>query len=103
MEQKRSTLGIASIGINIAVILSICIMVELYQTSAIYINHLPLPIPLNFACMITSPILILVALGLGIKGLTQKNRNRDLSIIGTITSAILFVILLVIYALLSQS
>lgn len=82
MQRKHSGLGIISISISIVVV----IYTLLWPLLMIYHMREWLP---AFPCI--SPFLSLVALGLGIRGLFQKDHKKIYAIIGTIFSAVILI------------
>ena len=86
MEQKHSSLGIASIITNIVVIFIIAILVIV---PALY-RPLAGQIPLSIIYFVFA-FISLVALGLGIAGLIQKDQKKIFAILGTIFSVLMIV------------
>ena len=92
MEDKHSGIGIASFVISIVMALSgfglilIAGVIEVTTPGGMDENS---AIAIVFGLSIFGCILVdFVALGLGIGGLIQKNRNKIFSILGTIFSAL---------------
>ena len=84
MEQKHSSLGIASIITNIVVIFMIAILLVVPDLYRPLVGQIPLSI-LYFVFVFMS----LVALGVGIAGLIQKDRKKLFAILGTIFSVLM--------------
>ncbi len=84
MEQKHSSLGIASIITNIVVIFMIAILFVVPDLYRPLVGQIPLSI-IYFVFVFMS----LVALGVGIAGLIQKDRKKLFAILGTIFSVLM--------------
>jgi hypothetical protein len=100
VQRKHSGLGIASfcicIGIGIIKILLFLILIPLDITKYFYVDFVLL-IYLFPLYPLISILLSLVALGLGIGGLIQKDRKKIFSILGTIISAVTTIYLTSVY------
>lgn len=100
MEQKHSNLGIASVGMNILVIIYVILILYLFSKVPGILNDRMSWLPICFTRSI--PIFFMVALGLGIAGLMQKGRDKMYAVIGTASSAVLFLTTLFIFALMAR-
>jgi hypothetical protein len=80
MDQKHSELGIASFGICIVIIIVL-----------ILLNYVANSIKEQVIASLFSLFMSLVALGLGIVGLGQKDRMKLFTILGTILSAVVLI------------
>jgi hypothetical protein len=85
-KQKHSELGIASLLINIFIILYFVLgEIVPYPKPEFFVP------PTSRNIYFASPFLFIVALGLGIGGLIQKDRKKLFAILGTVISTLTFV------------
>ena len=113
MKRKHSELGIASFSISIVISIFMILIQAIYFILPIQINPFtPETIALNknaewvwFFLFFCYPIVFLVALGLGIGGLIQKERKKLFAILGIIISAmtITYPCCITLYAIGTQS
>ena len=83
MERKHSGLGFASFIINIAVIFIVLVTLALSNLFDPLLGRIPLSI------YFVSPFVSMLALGLGIAGLLQKDRKKVFAILGTLLSLLI--------------
>ena len=102
MEQKHSKLGISSFGISIGLIIFIIALRFIIVNDNTYAYSLPPSNTLTTARSMwtLSKYGLLVALGLGIGGLLQKDRKKIFAILGTIFSAMTIIFIVVGYVIL---
>lgn len=108
--QEHSKLGIASLILSLGTILLFClvtiVMVVMVgdkastfegqdaneiaeQLQSGEMNDIMVPVILFAACAFGSPVMAMVALGLGIAGLFQKDKQKVFPILGTVLSSLL--------------
>jgi hypothetical protein len=101
-EKKHSELGIASFIAIIGLDILIIALRQIIVNDNTYMYGLPPSETLTTARHLwsLSKVGILIALGLGIAGLLQKNRKKKYAKLGTIISASTIILLLVGYVML---
>jgi hypothetical protein len=86
-KKKHSELGIASILIDVCIILFFIIIMIITRLNSDFFFSV------NMLFRIVLPFLLLAGLGLGIGGLKQKDRNKIFAIFGTIISALMLLVI----------
>jgi hypothetical protein len=110
VAQGHSKLGIASLILSLGTILLYCLVIVALvalvgnkastlqnqdpnviaeQLQSGELNDIMIPMMLFVACFFSSPLVSMVALGLGIGGLFQKDKQKVFPILGTVLSSLL--------------
>jgi hypothetical protein len=110
VAQGHSKIGMASLILSLGTVLLYCLVFVLLiamvgneaatfqnqdpnviaeQLQSGELNDIMIPVVLFVACFFSSPIISLVALGLGIGGLFQKDKSKVFPILGTVLSGVL--------------